>query len=382
MPPQKHPTPLEVKVALLYHGLQILPPMLSQLQAGDNAWSWGRKGGAGPAGGRYFKLVTPIPSRQVIINVSLQSQRAKHSPLTVRKIEGSTWTIARQTQPFCTLELLPIPRFHQQDIDGRPAGQYGLLHAADCLATTVNQRCIYWRSGQACQFCGIELSIEAGNTVEVKDPEHLLRVLDLALTEVPVTHVTLTIGTQADASGGIRDYIPIVQKLKAAHPEVKIHAQFEPPKQQDYIHQLRVAGCDTVGIHVEILDDMKRWEYCPGKGHLQWNHFLQAWQTASKEFGPNQVDSYILLGLEPFTDAFFARIREMCVIGLVPYPVPAREIAGTKFEVPEVDLDQLISAHRRIACLMREANVDPTATTAGCVRCTACSAIGEAMSEL
>ncbi len=377
-----HPNPLEVKVALLYYGLQISPPILAQLQQEDPTWNWGRKGGAGPAGGRYFELVTSNTAPRVIINVSLQSQRSKTSPLIVERVVGSTWTIRYQTQPFCTLELLPVPQFYTKIIDGRPAGDYALLHATDCLATTVNQRCIYWHDGHACRFCGIELSIEAGSTIEVKDAEQLLKVLDLARTEAPVTHVTLTIGTQADESRGIKEYIPIVQRLKQVHSEIKIHAQFEPPSQVEYIHKLREAGCDTVGIHVEILDDAKRQEYCPGKGHLQWQDYLGAWRVCVHDFGLNQVDSYILLGLEPFSEAFLARIREMCAIGVVPYPVPVREIPGTQFVVPDVALDQLISAHRQIASFMLAAGVYPSATTAGCVRCSACSAIGEAMSEL
>ncbi|OLS15661.1 MAG: radical SAM protein, MSMEG_0568 family [Promethearchaeota archaeon CR_4] len=382
MLPHKSPTPLEVKVALLYDGLQIPPPILTQLQAGGHIWNWGRKGGAGPAGGRYFKLVTPSSSQPVIINISLQSQRSQHAPLLVQKIEGVNWTIACQTETYCTLELLPVPRFHQQYIDGRPAAQYVLLHATDCLATTVNQRCIYWRGGQACQFCGIELSLDAGHTVEVKDSKHILQVLELALAEVPVTHLTLTIGTQADESRGIREYIPIVQNLKSAYPDLRIHTQFEPPARAEFIHQLRAAGCDSVGIHVEILDDAKRNEYCPGKGHLGWKDYIRAWRTAVEVYGVNQVDSFILIGLEPLSEEFFARIREMCTAGVVPYPVPVREIPGTAFVVPEVNLDQLVSAHRHIAKLMKEAGIEPGITTAGCVRCSACSAIGEAIIEL
>ncbi len=376
------PSPLEVKVALLYDGLQIPSPILDQLQRDDPGWSWGRKGGAGPAGGRYFELVTPKESPRVIINVSLQSQRAKTSPLIVEKVAGSTWTIVQARNPFCTLELLPVPRFYSNEINGRPAGQYALLHGTDCLATTVNQRCVYWRGGQACQFCGIELSLEAGSTVEVKDADQLLQALDLARTEAPVTHVTLTIGTQADESRGIKEYLPIVQKLKQSYPEIKVHAQFEPPKRFEFIHLLRSVGCDTVGIHVEILNDETRQEYCPGKGHLQWNDYLRAWRAGVQEFGTSQVDSYILLGLESFSEAFFSRIREICAIGVVPYPVPVREIPGTRFKVPVVTLDELISAHRHIAVLMHEASVYPSVSTAGCVRCSACSAIGEAMNEL
>ncbi len=378
---EKQYTPLETKVALLYYGLQIPPTIVSQLQEGEEAWNWGRKGGAGPVGGRYFRLESPHTSQEILINISLQSQRAMVSPLTVEKVQGSLWTIAYQTRVFCTLELLPIPRFYQQQIEGHPAMHYALLHGTDCLATTVNQRCIYWRAGQACQFCGIELSIDAGDTVEVKTPRLLLQALDLALKEQAITHMTLTIGTQPDDSRGIRDYLPLVKTLKQTYPFIKLHAQFEPPKQMTYIHELRIAGCDTVGIHIEILDDNLRQQYCPGKGHLKWQDYLQAWRMAVSEFGKNQVDSYILLGLEPLSEEFLDRIKELCDLGVVPYPVPVRQSPNARLMVPEVELDQLVRVDQRIATLMRERGVDPTATTAGCVRCAGCSAIGESFAE-
>ncbi len=374
-------TPLEKKVALLYYGLRIPPAIVFQLQEGDEAWNWGRKGGAGPAGGRYFKLVNPRSSLDVLINISLQSQRALTSPLTVEKVEGSLWTITYQKRTFCTLELLPVPRFYEQQIEGHPATHYALLHGTDCLATTVNQRCIYWRAGQACQFCGIELSLNAGDTVEVKTPHHLLQVLELALKEMPITHVTLTIGTQPDDSRGIRSYLPLVNTLKQAYPNIMLHAQFEPPKGGTYIHELRVAGCDTAGIHVEILDDYLRQQYCPGKGHIRWQDYLQAWKEAVAEFGRSQVDSYILLGLEPLSELFLKRIKEMCDLGVVPYPVPVRQSPDARLMVLDVDLNKLVQVYEQIATLMRKSGVDPTATTAGCVRCAGCSAIGEAFSE-
>ncbi|HMF32118.1 MAG TPA: radical SAM protein [Candidatus Lokiarchaeia archaeon] len=375
------PTLLEVKVALLYHGLQIPPKLIAQLNREDPNWQWGRKGGAGPAGGRYFLITTPKAEPLPVVNVPLQSKFAQFSPLKVQNIRGVTWEIVQDGDSFCELQLLPVPTFHGTSLDGRPAGHYALLHGTNCLASTVNQRCTYWTAGQQCQFCGIELSLEAGSTVEVKDAGHLLQVLELALEESPVTHVTLTTGTQPDASRGIREYLPIVQEIKASHPEITIHAQFEPPRQDYYTSELKEAGCDTVGIHVEILDDARRKATCPGKGHLRWVDYTHAWEFAVETFGKNQVDSYILLGLEPFDSPFFDRVQEMCAIGVVPYPVPAREIPGTGFEAPIADLETLVEAHRRIAKIMQEEGVDPQATIAGCVRCTACSAILEAIQK-
>jgi radical SAM protein (TIGR04043 family) len=375
------PSPLEVKVALLYYGLQIPPQIVEQLKMDDPSWHWGRRSGAGPAGGRYFYILTSQVETLPVVNVPLQSQLAQSSPLIVESIDWPTWHVSRDGEAYCKLQLLPVPAFHSMPLDDHLASQYAVLHATNCLATTVNQRCIYWRSGRQCEYCGIELSLDVGSTVEIKDADHILQVLALALEQLPVTHITLTTGTQPDASRGIAEYLPIVHAIKESYPEIGVHTQFEPPKQVKYIQQLKAAGCDTVGIHVEVLDDARRHNFCPGKGLLRWDDYLRAWRVAVENFGKNQVDSYILIGLESFDSLFFDRVEEMCKIGVVPYPVPVREITGTGFEVPLVDFQELVSAHRQIASLMKESGIDPGATRAGCVKCTACSAILEAFSD-
>lgn len=375
-------TPLEIKVALLYYGLQIPPKILKLLGKERDGWNWGRSTGAGPAGGRYFELLAPRVQTEVLINIPLQSQQARFSPLCVDSVMESTFSITTTNRrPFCMLKLLPVPTFGLKSIGKRLAKEYALLHAKHCLASTVNQRCVYWQEGLACKFCGIELSLDAGNTVEIKRPENLVQALELALAECSVTHVTLTIGTQADDSRGIRQYIPIIRALKEHHPEITVHAQFEPPSSDEFIPQLREVGCDTVGIHVEITDDAKRLEFCPGKGHLSWEEYLRTWEIAVDAFGRNQVDSYLLLGLEPFSQKMLDRITEMCRIGVVPYPVPVREIPGTAFETPPIKLNSLVSIHRKIADIMHAENINPLMVLAGCVRCSACSAIGEAFNE-
>ena len=225
--------------------------------------------------------MSPPPQAPVLINVPLQSQQAKNSPLHVDQVRESTFSIATENgHPFCTLKLLPVPAFGLQIIGQKRAGEYALLHAKDCLASTVNQRCMYWQEGLHCHYCGIELTLRAGNTVAEKRPEKLLQVLDLALAETVVTHVTLTIGSQPNESRGILQYLPIVRALKEHHPEISIHAQFEPPPAENYITQLHEVGCDTVGIHVEITDDVKRLEFCPGKGRIPWEKYKRTWEVA------------------------------------------------------------------------------------------------------
>ncbi len=50
-----------------------------------------------------------------------------------------------------------------------PYWKIALLHL-DSLASTVLQTCAYWGNDDQCAFCGIGLSLAAGNTVAKKRP--------------------------------------------------------------------------------------------------------------------------------------------------------------------------------------------------------------------
>src|ERR687895_143933 len=69
--------------------------------------------------------------------------------------------------------VMPRPRFYDLTTDdGIPYWKIALLHL-DSLASTVVQTCAYWGNADQCQFCAIEVSLDAGSTIAVKRPEQL-----------------------------------------------------------------------------------------------------------------------------------------------------------------------------------------------------------------
>ena len=93
------------------------------------------------------------------------------------------------------MTLPPKPRFYElSTADGVPYWQIALLHL-DSLASTVIQTCIYWGNSDQCRFCGIELSLEAGQTIAVKTPARLAEVAVAARDLDGAVDVTLTTET-------------------------------------------------------------------------------------------------------------------------------------------------------------------------------------------
>lgn len=75
-------------------------------------------------------------------------------------------------------------------------------------------------------------------------------------------------------------------------------------------------------------------------------------------------------------------MERMCEHGVIPFLVPLRPVEGTEMEnivppAPEVMLDYYSHA---IDC-MKVYGIDPSKNMAGCVRCGACSALGDFYEE-
>jgi radical SAM protein (TIGR04043 family) len=324
----------------------------------------GRKGGAGPAGGRYIIV------ENTLVNVPVYGA-AVTSPFSITERQDSY--VLNDTYETTILE---DPHFyHLHTEDGISYKKIALLHGVNCLATTVYQKCIRWRKNP-CLFCGIELSLGYGATVERKTPEQLAAVAEAARSEGAL-HGTLTTGTPNDIDRGAEILAESAAALKRIG--LPVHVQIEPV-QRRYIELLKEAGADTIGIHIETLDEQIFKRMCPGK---HFSEYECAWKEALEIFGEPQVSSYVLVGLGEDHTKMIEGIEAMVQTGVIPYVVPFRPIAGSvleKWELPPFDTVKACAVYA--AQKMREYGVDPFKNKAGCVRCGACSPVKDYLTTL
>ncbi len=272
------------------------------------------------------------------------------------------------------------PRFYDlQTAEGVSYEKIARLHGRNVLATTVLQTCIRYAEDQRCRFCSIEESLKSGSTIAVKKPEQLAEVARAAVDLDGVTQMVMTTGTSGGRDRGARHLARCVRAIKEAVPELPIQVQCEPPADLAVLTELREAGADAIGIHVESLDDDVRRRWMPGKSTVPMAEYRAAWAEAVRVFGRNQVSTYLLVGLGEDTDEMIAGAKELADMGVYPFIVPFRRHVGTlavdvdNAPAPDPAIVEKIS--REVAGHLSFIGMSGSEQRAGCAACGACSVL-------
>lgn len=328
----------------------------------------GRKHGAGPAEGQVI-IFEGIP-----VSCPISSSFVGASPYSIER-NGNMFVLKRDGETRGEVTFPPAPRFYQKKTkEGISYCQIALVHGIDCLASTVFQHCFNWQTSR-CGFCGIELSLSSGNTIPLKLPHHLSEVAEAALQLDRISHITLTTGTQVDEIFVFKYLATCAQAIKEK-TGLPIHLQFMPPQDLNLLHDLREAGVDTVGIHIESFDTRVWFEVCPAKARLGLKRYQECWKAAVDLFGRNQVSSFIILGLGEDRKSLIEGSEMLCDMGVYPYLLPLRPIPGTQFSSAfPPDHEFTSSVYQEVSWLLSRYHLSSRAVKAGCVRCGSCSAI-------
>ncbi len=328
-----------------------------------------RKGGAGPAEGGPF-LIEEVP-----VSLPIGSEYVSKSPYVLRE-EEDQHLIFKNEKIVSSVHLIERPKFYDHSTEeGIPYPKIALLHGKDCLATSVIQTCIYWNSKERCRFCGIELSHRSGQAIKMKSPDQLSEVARKAKELDSIEHIVLTTGTVQPPGKEISYLIPSASAIKRA-TGLPIHAQFCPPSSMDGLYELKDAGVDTVGIHIESLDFETLSRVAPAKAAMGFDRYEKAWKMAVKIFGPNQVSSFLIVGLGENKDSIIRGSKFLADLGVYPFVVPLRPIPGSLMEddLPP-DPEEMRRIYEEVASILKRKGLSASQSLAGCVRCGACSAL-------
>jgi len=328
-----------------------------------------RYGGAGPVDAGTLML-DGIP-----VSVPMSSAYVSRSPYHIQP-EGDQTLLLKNGKELLPIGLVSKPKFYDFSTEnGVPYSKIALLHGKDCLATSVVQTCIYWHSKQRCRFCGIELSLENAQTIQRKTPEQLSQVARKAVELDSVRHVVLTTGTESPPGSEIRTLANCARAIKEA-AGLPVHAQFQPPFHMEALHELREAGVDTVGIHVESFDLEILSKVAPAKAAIGLKRYRETWKMAVDLFGPNQVSSFLVVGLGEQPDSVISGSEVLADLGVYPFVVPLRPIPGSLMQEalpPEPHVMKWI--YEKVAVILSKKGLSASQCAAGCVRCGACSAL-------
>ncbi|MDH3044279.1 MSMEG_0568 family radical SAM protein [Gordonia alkanivorans] len=276
------------------------------------------------------------------------------------------------------VEAIGRPRFYDlQTADGVSYEKIARLHGRNVLATTVVQTCIRYDESERCRFCSIEESLRSESTIAVKKPDQLAEVARAAVELDGITQMVMTTGTTGGRDRGARHLARCVRAIKAAVPQLPIQVQCEPPADLAVLSELREAGADAIGIHVESLDDDVRRRWMPGKSSVPMDEYRAAWTEAVRVFGRNQVSTYLLVGLGEDADEMIAGAKELADLGVYPFIVPFRRHAGTLAvdvdDAPAPDPAIVEKISREVARHLTLIGMAGADQRAGCAACGACS---------
>jgi len=330
-----------------------------------------RKAGAGPAEGQLL-LLNGIPA-----NVPVSSPYVTRSPYIIENVDGNFF-LFKNKDKVMPLIIQRTPKFYQYATDdGIKYSKIALKHGKDCLATTVFQKCIYWNSPKRCRFCGIELSLKNNRTIEQKTPEQLSEVARVAKRLDRIKHIVLTTGTVNSSKNGIKYISACARSIKKA-TNLPVHVQIEPPSDPDILVELKEAGVDTIGIHIESFDFDVLAEIAPAKAEFGLKRYSKAWEKSVELFGLNQVSSFLIAGLGEGAQSIIDGSKYLLELGVYPFIVPLRPIPGSFLQnaiPPPPDL--MIALYEEVSQILKVCNISSKKSKAGCVRCGACSALPE-----
>ena len=306
------------------------------------------------------------------------------TPLTLPVAPDSPWARApdgRLTRAGVAvnadLAAIGRPRFYDlATADGTPYEQIARLHGTDVLATTVVQTCVRYAENERCRFCTIEESLNAGATTHVKRPEQLAEVALAAVRLDGVRQLVMTTGTSNGRDRGARHLARCAAAVHAVLPGLPIQVQIEPPVDLAWIRRLYAAGARAIGIHVESLDENVRRRWTPGKATVPLARYEEAWAEAVLVFGRNRVSTYLLVGLGEDPDELVAGARRLIAMGVYPFVVPYRPLAGGLAHaegVPAPSHEIVADVTDRVGRALRNAGMRGADQTAGCAACGACS---------
>ena len=327
-----------------------------------------RRGGAGPADAGMLWV------EGVAVTVPVAAPFAAQSPYVLRA-EDDAYAIYRDGERVASARRTARPRYYDLTTeDGIPYWQIALLHL-DSVASTVIQTCMYWGTDDVCRFCGIELTLQSGQTIPVKRPEHLAEVAVAARDLDGAVDVTLTTGTTHGHDKGAMYVARCAQAMKEASG-LPVEVQFEPPDDISVLDAVHEMGVDSVGMHVESFDPDVLARVAPAKARTGIDGYFRAWERAVELFGRGQVSTYVILGMGEDLDLTVAGCRRAIDVGVYPFVVPLRPVPGTPLgDVLPPSPEYMESVYRRVVPYLVARGLGSWNVRAGCARCQACSAM-------
>ena len=185
----------------------------------------------------------------------------------------------------------------------------------------------------------------------------------------------MTTGTPNSSDRGARIMAETARAVKAK-VNIPIQGQCEPPDNPIWFQKMKDSGIDSLGMHLEVVEEEVRKKILPGKSEITLERYYKAFEESVSVFGKGEVSTYLLAGLGDSKESLINCSKKLISIGVYPFIVPFVPIAGTPLEHhPSPSTDFMIDIYRAVSNLLNEGNIKSDEMSAGCAKCGACSAL-------
>jgi hypothetical protein len=368
----------KLKIGLLCQGIRLAEETYTKIVA-SSTYPDGGKSRAGIAGsGRNFVL-NPGQEDETVVNIGVIQPFLDRSPYEFKMIDDKGWVLENDEKVIRA--TIREPKWHSTSLFDRVQ-----LHGKDSLATALTNQCIFKSRGEGCKFCIIDVGEKiivhkpkdiAGAVRRIQGELELRRYTSIDGEEgtIELRDVNINSGTLAEGAT-LKLYRETIKAIKEAS-DLPIGIQICPIPQRD-MKALVSAGVNEISFNLEVFSDEARVEVIPGKARLYSKEdYLKAMREAVEIVGPNQVESWILIGLEPREETIKG-MEAIAKTGAIPLPKPFRPLYGAEYEkMPPPSVEEASEIYNVWMEVARSYGLDPSQTRAGCGRCGACFPVME-----
>ena len=201
---------------------------------------------------------------------------------------------------------------------GTVVDELAQLHSPTCINIWPSTTCCYDTPELKCRFCSLKADAEKPvDTAELADG------LKLLLARVPKECIlNFSGGTFGDPDRMAGYWIDLARKIRD-FSSVSITVEFAPPSDLGLLREMKEAGISVAIMNLEVADEKRRREICPGKSAISYEHYHEAFRGAVKVFGWGMVSSVLIGGIQP-KEEIMKECAVMASEGVFPTVMPFR----------------------------------------------------------
>lgn len=309
-----------------------------------------------------------ILESRLVVNVIYGEPFCENSPYSLEEIDGEFW-ICKNKKQIRQFTPISAPKWYQRrTANGTLMADILLQEGVDTLITAIWNSCCYFRKKEQCKFC--VLDSERG--VEWKDLNQIKEVVSVAYKENPNYFLHFTGGNTYTPYHGVAYYEKYVKAIRSANSKIPISLEISPPEDINYLKKMVEFGVNGFSINIEVWDEKKRQEICPGKSKIKRELYFKAWEMGTNLLGKFKTSSAILVGLDSEKNIKEA-IKILVEIGVKPSLIPFHPFLKSLLnDLPLPDPEELMELSAYAGQLMVKSDIKLSNLT-GCEHCGACT---------